>query len=104
VQPSEDLYDQKPAEVQPEPVVAAPSSGATTQTAPRSSRFLYMDDVPSSDDSPKKKSSSSHVAAPSANADFFSDFGGSPVKSSFSSGRAKAQVCYSFFTCSILVL
>ncbi|KAG0604919.1 hypothetical protein M758_9G019300 [Ceratodon purpureus] len=88
--PSEDLYDQKPAEVQPEPVAPAPSS-ATTQTAPRSSRFLYMDDVPSSDDSPKKKSGSSHVAAPSTNADFFSDFGGSPVKSSFSSGRAKPQ-------------
>ncbi|XP_024368706.1 probable ADP-ribosylation factor GTPase-activating protein AGD8 [Physcomitrium patens] len=89
---SEDLYDQKPAEVQPEPAAPALSSGATTQSAPRSSRFLYMDDVPASNDSDHKNSSSSHVAPPSTNSDFFSEFGGSPVKSSFNSGRAKTQV------------
>ena len=104
LQPSEDLYDQKPAEPQPEPAAPAPSSGVTVQTAPRSSRFLYMDDVPSTDDSPIKKSGSSHVAAPSTNADFFSDFGGSPAKTSFSSGRTKPQVGYSSFTCPILPL
>jgi len=88
--PSEDLYDQKPAEVQPEPAAPAPAAGDTIQSAPKSSRFLYMDDIPSSNAADQENSSSSHVAAPSSTRDFFSDFGGAPVKSSYGSGRSKA--------------
>jgi len=47
-----------------------------------------MDDIPSSNDYDKKTSSPNHVAAPSTNSDFFSDFGGSSIKSSFNNGRA----------------
>lgn len=92
VQPSEDLYDQKPAEAQPVPAAPTPAAGETMQSAPKSSRFLYMDDVPSSNASDQMNSSSSHVAAPSTTRDFFMDFGGAPIKSSFNSGRSKAQV------------
>lgn len=98
VQPSEDLYDQKPAETPPELAAPAPASGTTVQSAPKSSRFLYMDDVPSSNGSDKESSSSSHIAAPSTTTDFFSEFGEAPIKSSFNSGRSKAQASYSFFT------
>lgn len=57
-QRSEDLYDQKPVEVQPEPTTSTPVFGVTTQLAPRSSHFLYVDDITSSNDYDKKDSSS----------------------------------------------
>ncbi|XP_024370893.1 probable ADP-ribosylation factor GTPase-activating protein AGD8 isoform X2 [Physcomitrium patens] len=85
--PNEDIYDQKPAEVQT--TAPAPLPAETLKPAPLSSRFLYMDDNQACNNSDHKNSNSSHVAAPSTNADFFSECGGSSMKSSFDSGRTK---------------
>jgi ADP-ribosylation factor GTPase-activating protein 2/3 len=96
MQPSENLYDQKPAEVVPEPVAPAPAPGGTMQSAPRTSRFVYSDDPPPTTESNGNGNSKiGHVAAPSTVADFFSEFGASPIKPSYSNGRSKAQVWFS---------
>ncbi|KAG0560554.1 hypothetical protein KC19_10G189400 [Ceratodon purpureus] len=90
--PSEDLYDQKPAEVVPEPVAPAPAPGGTMQSAPRTSRFVYSDDSPPTTESNGNgNSKAGHVAAPSTVADFFAEFGASPIKPSYSNGRSKTQ-------------
>lgn len=95
MQPSENLYDQAPAEIQPEPVAPALTSGGMDQSAPRSSRFVYMDDSPPESVSDSNiNSNTGHVAAPSTPADFFSEFGSSPVRPSYGSGRSKSQVSY----------
>lgn len=95
MQPSENLYDQAPAEIQPEPVAPALTSGGMNQSAPRSSRFVYMDDSPPESVSDSNSNSNTgHVAAPSTPADFFSEFGSSPIRPSYGSGRSKAQACY----------
>lgn len=97
MQPSESLYDQKPAEIPPEPVAAVPAvSGGVSQSAPRTSRFVYTDDAPPpSVSNSNSTSNTGHVAAPSTMGDFFAEFGpSSGARSSYSSGRAKIQVCY----------
>jgi ADP-ribosylation factor GTPase-activating protein 2/3 len=92
LQPSEDLYDQKPAEIVPESLAPAPTSGGTMQSAPRASRFVYSDDsLPTSESNANVNSKTGHVAAPSTVADFFAEFGASPIKPSYSNGRTKAQ-------------
>lgn len=102
MQPSEDLYDQKPAEIVAKPAAPAPSSGGTIQSAPRTSRFVYSDDsLPTSETNGNGNgiSKTGHVAAPSTVADFFSEFGASPIKASYSNGRTKAQVWFNFILC-----
>jgi hypothetical protein len=66
------------------------------QSAPRTSRFVYSDDPPPTTESNGNGNSKiGHVAAPSTVADFFSEFGASPIKPSYSNGRSKAQVWFS---------
>lgn len=94
MQPSEDLYDQKPAEIVSEPVIPAPTPGGTGQSAPRTSRFVYSDDsLSTSESNGNRTSKTGHVTKPSAVADFFTEFGATPIRTSYSNGRSKAQVC-----------
>lgn len=88
-QQRENIYDQKPVEPTPEPVAPAVMPSAV-QSAPRTSRFVYTDDQPSSN---TNNSASGHVMAPSTAGDFFMEFGGSGGSRRQSSGsRPKAQV------------
>ena len=99
MQSSEDLYDQKPAEPEPTPVAPAPAAatpaGGVVQSAPRTSRFIYTDEVSQtsvSNSDNNNHSMNGHVTAPATVADFFAEFGASPIRPSFSNGRSKAQV------------
>lgn len=98
LQSSEDLYDQKPAEPEPTPVAPAPApAGGVVQSAPRTSRFIYTDEVSPtsvSNSDNNNQSTNGHVTAPATVADFFAEFGASPIRPSFSNGRSKAQVLY----------
>ncbi|KAJ7529774.1 hypothetical protein O6H91_15G065000 [Diphasiastrum complanatum] len=84
--PNEGLYDQKPIELPPEPIVP---TTAVAQSAPRTSRFVYMDDQPAFTAS---SSNTSHVSAPSATGDFFNDFTSIGNPKAASNSRSKVQI------------
>nr|UWU44368.1 hypothetical protein [Huperzia serrata] len=83
--PNESLYDQKPIELPPEPIVPRT---AVAQSAPRTSRFVYMEDEPAL----TTNSNTGHVSAPSAAGDFFNDFTSSKIQKASANNRLKAQV------------
>ncbi|KAJ7568024.1 hypothetical protein O6H91_01G015600 [Diphasiastrum complanatum] len=64
---SQSLYDQKPAEVTPDPV------GPTKKSPPRTSRFVYAEDELTSSIESSGSGHSGHVVAPSPSDNFFSD-------------------------------
>ncbi|KAJ7558623.1 hypothetical protein O6H91_04G048700 [Diphasiastrum complanatum] len=74
--PNENLYDQKPIELPPEPIVP---TTAVAQSTSKTSRFTYADDqsVSAANGSTFGPSSHGHVSAPLAAGDFFSEFGNS---------------------------
>ncbi|KAL2609031.1 hypothetical protein R1flu_027604 [Riccia fluitans] len=86
---SESLYDQKPVELPPEPV--ASSTDSVTQSAPRTSRFVYAEEQLSSSPS---SSATGHVSAPLTGGDFFNEFGSSSDhrRQTSTSNRSKGQV------------
>ncbi|BBN19144.1 ADP-ribosylation factor GTPase-activating protein 2/3 [Marchantia polymorpha subsp. ruderalis] len=85
---SDSIYDQKPVEPPPEPVVS--STNSVVQSAPRASRFVYTDDQVSNTSS----SATGHVSAPSTAGDFFNEFGSNSDnrRQTGSSSRAKVQI------------
>lgn len=92
MQPSENLYDQKPEE----PIVPVSSSTATKTPATGSSfasRFEYVENVQSSDVNSSGSHVVSHVAPPKASG-FFAEFGmdgGFPKKASSSSSKVQVR-------------
>lgn len=72
MQPSESLYDQKPEE--PAPVVAPLARSSTTQTSTFSSRFEYLENLPSTETVSGGFQVTGHVAPPKSS-NFFSEFG-----------------------------
>ncbi|KAI5059159.1 hypothetical protein GOP47_0025478 [Adiantum capillus-veneris] len=88
---NESIYDQKPAELPPEPVPPAPSS--TTQPVAHVSRFIYLEDQETENSRTASAGASGHVLAPPSGGDFFMEFGSSsgPRKSS-NSARSKVQI------------
>ncbi|MCO5551753.1 hypothetical protein L7F22_005256 [Adiantum nelumboides] len=88
---NESIYDQKPAELPPEPMPPAPSS--VTQPVAHVSRFTYLEDPETENRHTASSGSSGHVMAPPSGGDFFMEFGSSsgPRKSS-NLGRSKVQI------------
>lgn len=98
MQPSENLYDQKPEE----PTVPVSSSTVPKTAATGSSfasRFEYVENVQSSDVNSSGSHLVSHVAPPKASG-FFAEFGmdgGFPKKGSSSSSKVQVRHCTSDF-------
>lgn len=97
MQPSENLYDQKPEE----PTV--PVSSSTTKTPATgssfASRFEYVENVQSSDVNSSGSHVLSHVAPPKASG-FFAEFGmdgGFTKKAGSSSSKVQVRHCTSEF-------
>lgn len=84
--PSEDLYEQKPSELPIVPTVVA-SSGI--DPAPRTSRFTYAEEQPTSSD---VQSTSGHVPAPVSSMDLFSEFGLSGNRRSGNSSHPRPKI------------
>ena len=71
-QPSDSLYDQKPAEAPPPSAAAAAAGAAAADSGPRGSRFAYNDDVVQQMTA-AANSVGGHASAPVAAGDFFAD-------------------------------
>jgi ADP-ribosylation factor GTPase-activating protein 2/3 len=90
MQPSGNLYDQKPEE----PAIPVSSTNSTPTAGPSlASRFEYVENVQFAENSSSGPHVISHVSAPKSSS-FFSDFGmdsGFPKKAG--SNSSKVQVC-----------
>ncbi|KAI3940490.1 hypothetical protein MKW98_024897 [Papaver atlanticum] len=89
--PSESLYDQKPEE--PAPVLTAPASTTTTSGSSFSSRFEYVENIPSPGISSGGRQMSGHVSPPKSSS-FFDDFvmdSALQKKATSSSSKVQAQ-------------
>lgn len=88
---NDNLYDQKPVELPPEPVPTASSSVA--QSASRTSRFMYVEDQETTNTNGAMSGASGHVLAPPAGGDFFTEFGSSSgSRKAASSSQPKVQI------------
>lgn len=99
MQSSENLYEQKPEEA-PAPVPSTTNNNVSARSS-LSSRFEYVDNVPSPELDSGSSNAFNHVSAPKSSS-FFADFGmdsGFPKK--FGSSTSKLQVSP---TCTILVI
>jgi len=91
MQPSENLYEQKPEEPVV-PAVSTPASSTSMASPSFGSRFEYVENVQSSDTSSGGTHVINHVAPPKSS-NFFAEFGmdsGFPKKAS--SNSSKSQV------------
>ncbi|KAH6557178.1 hypothetical protein KP509_1Z130300 [Ceratopteris richardii] len=87
---NESIYNQKPAELPPEPVNPPPSSIAQPAKV---SRFTYLDDQETENRNTASSGTSGHVLAPHSAGDFFMEFGSSSgARKSSGIGRSKQQV------------
>lgn len=88
--PSESLYEQKPEE--PAPALPSVAESTTARSKPHTSRFEYVENVPSAGSSSVENQAFGHVAPPKSS-NFFGEYGmDSAYHKKSTSGSSKMQV------------